>query len=1638
MSEQPFKSILLQRDGTSQTGRHLAALDPDYVSVDERSAQDLLAFAREYAKELNYFDEQNQRVGCWGDLLGRGPGENGQPDTHGDLILDLEKVVAFMDDPGKFNPSESPAFFRAHFVLFLTFLKLLRHAQDHLNTLTRRHLDFYYKQVLRMRERPAVPDQVNILFEPASNVSQILLPAGTALSAGPDSQGQDRIYRTDRQIVVNRAQIARVSSVHVHKRITGIREARELETGTSQRGFMAMLKMALGDPMPGDPLPRYSKEQEEVDFEFLQQLAGLLAFTGTEFHMSFFEFGKLMSLKRRRSRPVRPETEWDRINRLLEEAGRKRTGASDWELEARDPKDFDANFKKATGVTPEGVGPEAAGPVPPSIFDGTLEVSDIYDLYDKWSRAFGEDRVALERIVEDKLHFVSFADFKAMSDRKDKIDNEWSQINRILEHAGQKHRKDAFWRLIPEDPQGFDPTKFAENLIEAVAPDFTQQGLEEVQNIDEYYAAVRRLEKYVCMSAENFSYVMSMADSTAEASGEWDKVYGILANAHTEKAYETRRQRLKNRRERQGFEAMIGLALGEDPPQEEPPPLERLQTFVRRSYDSDFLEDVSQKPDADPDWDRVYRIVEIAQRTREGFVAPVARREEWRNLYPAEDARAIVATLGTDSEEDNPRWKTFGQGEHLVDKDSPPPASFGWAISSPLLALSQGVRTITLILGFNPELLFSVDATSQIRQHLDNEEFPEDLHAAFKDNGISLTAAENVDVSVEAEDSKWRATDQELARTYTVIASGDRLSIYRPSPALSDVAKKAELPFRIEVSTEKGWIEPTSTEVEVDSDDYQSLTEISDDIPEALEALKFEVTFQADVDPIAPLPTEEADIAARWPLLRLTLRQKWQAKDASDTTGTYTTDYEPFRELTLARVYMKVDVSGLTPLQIQNDETVLDANKPFEPFGINPSAGSRFFLGHPELVFKRLESLTFDIDWMGVPKILSAHYANYHAVTDAGSFTMKTSLIDNRLDLSLAAKDPLFSLLEFELEGMGPDALTAGDISVELRGILEAKGIVLSEKATVEGEEPPWAIIGVEQGNSAVVELEDRKLRVYTPITLPTHTLHTADVPNAIKTGSAHGYERATEAVFGEDLLTWSRYLQWELNPPDFQHGTYPTLAVQKSVALAAAASTGDGVPVDQVPGFQVNPPYTPKMQGLSLAYTSSEEIVIGKYRPGSQIDRIFHIHPFGYNEVQPENGATACPWLPQYNNEGELYIGIKDLQPRQNLSILFQMAEGSADPELESASIQWSYLSGNRWMSLHEGNILHDSTRGLINSGIITFDLESVEPSTLLPEELYWLRAAVAQNANSVCDAIALHPQAVSATFVPQNNAPDHYCCPLPAESISELVEPMPEITAVQQPYTSYGAKAKEEDRIFYTRVSERLRHKGRALTLWDYERLILDEFPQIYKAKCLSADTRGQSAEPGQVEIIVISNIRGQLPRDPFKPRVSAKLIADIEIYLADRCPAWATIKVRNASYIEVKVRVWLRFKQGCDEGFCKAQLNDQLNRFLSPWAYEQGADIVIGSRIYANSIVNFIDERDYVDYVAEIKLFTTEDGGDFEPVEPTESQGYFVTTDKPDAVLVAARDHEIDIVSEVGHEPEEFMGINHMIIGLDFIVG
>ncbi|MEI7870350.1 MAG: baseplate J/gp47 family protein, partial [Candidatus Methylumidiphilus sp.] len=749
----------------------------------------------------------------------------------------------------------------------------------------------------------------------------------------------------------------------------------------------------------------------------------------------------------------------------------------------------------------------------------------------------------------------------------------------------------------------------------------------------------------------------------------------------------------------------------------------------------------------------------------------------------------------------------------------------------------------------------------------------------------------------------------------------------------------------------------------------------SDDAPSNLNGLSFQFVLDVSNPPVAAM----AGSASPWPLLRLLLQSQWKSEDQG---GHYATPYPLFSGLSLKRVWLSVEVKGLKDVQMKNDESSLIASKPFEPFGNAPSAGSGFSFAHEELAVKCLDSMTLNFQWMKYPaQNLGTYYKNYPGWNPGWNPALKGAN---------ATDNTPFKFTMNLLDLSSPTTLTDGG--------------ALFDPANAGAP-----------SNVAV----------------PVASLFTS---------SGATYKPDTFPCDYSDHSAWRRYWRLELNTPDFQQDVYPSVASAASLQFASAIAAGKNASGNSpsATDYQINPPYTPTLKTFSVDYTATVEVNMAQYPIANQCEQIYYQHPFGYAEISPD-GNGVCPLLPVYDNEGELYLGLEGVvSDQQTVSLLFQLADGSANPDLEPQPVQWSYLSGNQWLSLQKGQLVSDGTQGLNETGIMQFQLPQSRPNTLLPADLYWLRAAVAQDCDSLCDTISIDTQAVCATWVDQGNLTDHLNQPLPALTITQTVNSLPGIAAITQPYTSFGGKPSEDDSAFYIRVSERLRHKQRALTFWDYEHLILNQFPEIYTAKCIppaSTDAVGS----GQVTVVVIPDICNKKPANPFAPKVSSGLLEQIQTYLADCLPPLATVTVKNPTYIAVKVRFEVSFMPGCDPGFYTAKLNDELCQFLSPWAYDDSSEVVIGGNIYANNIINFLECRSYVDYVAGMELFKSEDGLIYTLALMPKDQdaGYCVSADYADGVLVSARQHAIDQITEKKFEDSDLTGIGYMEIGLDFIV-
>ncbi len=1521
--------LSLERDGAGQSQRRLPNLAPKTAGIDERTLTDWLAFAQAYSRELKYYNLGNKPDGDWRKFLNPGNLDEQELPAH------WQEIESFLANPDSFD--DTCVHRRPHLVLFLAFLHLLRLSQQRLNLLTRQHLDFYYQKFLALEKQAAQPDSVIILAKPSADVPMALLPAGTWLEAGKDSQGDELFYRTGENLEVNQAQVKHLYSVFVDKKVTGIRQAREACLATGGDPLLAMFGIVYGDP-----LPLWSGK--ELDGVLLAYLGEMVDFVDVRLHLDFQAFRNLMRIKNSRNESA--SADWGLINGKLEIIGQAVRKSQDFKIDPPYSPDFNTNLETALKGKP----------------DYSVLPNDITSMEDVYAQS---DRPLVEKeFIIKQLHLTK-DQFKTMMDRKMEVDNDWRIVNGLLEGAGQRQRGDPDYRLVMENSTQFDA-----NLKSAVGElDFSAfKAIFEVNgtpgDLDRFNTSLQQIEAYFSCTLEDFTQLMDAEkrENQTDAknrpkptSADWARVYATLAAIFARK--KLNELKTGNKSQKEVLEAMLRLALGE-PTLAIDKLLSHLAAY--RPEDDAFvairtaLLDEKSTPDLnEQDWKAVIDTLGQAWRKRVGDDL-IANQEEWLNLYATEDA----TNMKVDNSGGTPRWRTFGQRRQASAKDQAQIPLLGWSIASPVFCLSQGQRDVTLTLVFQGD-------------NYDNN----------KINDL-LDDSTNYPFQIEAGSEKGWVTPATVS-----IVSGD-------------------------FSIENGWATPVKK-----TDSFSSLPQKN-----SLKALRLTLGFDVTVPPLAALPGTES----RWPLIRILLRPASKENASAP--------YPLFQRLVLERVLIHAAVDGLQDLRMENDEGSLAAGKPFEPFGVSPSAGSRFEFVHPELVIKRLDKLEATLQWMKVPDDnLVTYYKNYPDITDDKKFSAKISLVDHRLEIPLEDTAALFK------------AVASNEHTICISGI----------PAIIETERPGYAYVPeLAPFNLAEPATWQRYWRFelngpdfqhgnYARVSAQKSIEFAAAVAAKAIEQAAASKTPAVPAVTGTGTGTDTKAIE--------QAAASQTPANPSILADTKANQT---LPLPVAADYQVNPPYTPKLKSFSVGYECSVEIIMNPaqdappeilaQRYGSGEERIFYQQAFGVAEIQPEPDPKLykpCSFLPSYGYEGELYIGLEGVViPRdgtQDLAMLFQMAEGSANPDLEPQLVEWHYLSGNRWVSLSDGGILADSTHGLIEAGIIKFRLPEARPNTLLPENLYWLRAAVAQYCDSVCDTVAIHTQAVSATWVDRGNAPDHLNQPLPAGTITKTADAFPGILAISQPYTSFGGKPGEQDVLFNTRVSERLRHKQRALTLWDYEHLILEQFPGIYKAKCIPASSM-EPGELGKVDIIVIPDIRNRLPFNPFEPKATAGQLNDISRFLEGYVSPLAEVKVKNAYYVPVRVRFAVRFKPGYDPGFYKTSLNEELNRFLSPWAYKDSNDVVIGGKIYANSIVDFLEKRTYVDYVAELKLFINEDGLGFKLVADTgDHAGYRVRSERPDGVLVADRQHVIDLITDTRFEDAKFNGIGYMKIELDFIV-
>lgn len=452
------------------------------------------------------------------------------------------------------------------------------------------------------------------------------------------------------------------------------------------------------------------------------------------------------------------------------------------------------------------------------------------------------------------------------------------------------------------------------------------------------------------------------------------------------------------------------------------------------------------------------------------------------------------------------------------------------------------------------------------------------------------------------------------------------------------------------------------------------------------------------------------------------------------------------------------------------------------------------------------------------------------------------------------------------------------------------------------------------------------------------------------------------------------------------------------------------------------NEPWIPTLKSVSVNFASSITIDFNNQEPKNKTF-FYEIHPFG-EIVVSETIGKQLNILPFYEIGSELYLGIENFNKLDTFSIFFNINMFASDYIKEKNEISWSILIDDEWISLKDDNILKDSTNELMNSGIVTFNFANfsknkistnqIVENKLFPSGLFWIKSKSIFDEQFIYNILDVKCQAVTATFVSNENNLEHLKNPLKPNTIQSFVDEQPDIVEIQQKLSSFNGKAKESDTDFYIRVSERLRHKNRAVINWDYERIILQNFPEVSKVVCLSNKNQHIKFEPGAVTIVVLPDVSKIVAEHVYKPKFSVSKLNQIKKYLKEKISPFINLNVCNPIYEKIQVKFEVKFYDGLNDKFYLQKANEDIKKFINPWLFDEDVNVAFSNKIYGSHILYYLETRDYIDYISNFTIYHINNENIINFYEASDKD--VVLTPKTEvSIFVSSENHIISIIGE-----------------------
>jgi hypothetical protein len=493
------------------------------------------------------------------------------------------------------------------------------------------------------------------------------------------------------------------------------------------------------------------------------------------------------------------------------------------------------------------------------------------------------------------------------------------------------------------------------------------------------------------------------------------------------------------------------------------------------------------------------------------------------------------------------------------------------------------------------------------------------------------------------------------------------------------------------------------------------------------------------------------------------------------------------------------------------------------------------------------------------------------------------------------------------------------------------------------------------------------------------------------------------------------------------------------------------------------NLPFSPQLDKIEISYRSKDTINLSQ-KPFSDNIKVYHLFPLNKQLVYPVTLGKQLSFVPDIGDQGNLLFGLSGLQRGEviRMFIDFTPHEKEIDKD-QFPLIRWYIGDGYNWKKLREDNIIQDTTRNFLESGVVEIRIPDNLPDVNRSAKgVIWLRAGVKKNVNSVSAVKGFYINVIKVTLDTAQGIDNNILNNgLEAGTIVKSRAKLPGIANVTQIIKSSGGRIKESYGDMRIRLSERISHRQRAVNSVDFERLVLQQFPEVEKVKCLPGlDSKGNNRQG----VVTLAVMKKQSETSQLKySKANSKLLIDIERYLSDYTSPFVIVDAINPVYEEIQVRCKIRFMgDDYNENYLIMELNKLLNSYMAFWL-ESGDMPVFGNTISLTDLANLIRGEEYVENISNFSVLHIVESGekiyelneleeftpDEVPIDSNEKRIRVflneehdedkniqqIRSSKPWAILVPADRHSIVPDYE---DQNDKAGIDDLELGNTFVIG